>query len=104
MKAISKNLLLRLSPSDFKKLEKLSAKNEMKWNEFIRTIIQLHFIAEFGINKTGKIELGGYGITLPMEMLEEMGNKIADSFSNFDFEKLSTEIKIKPMKRNYVAK
>lgn len=104
MKAVSKNLLLRLSLTDFKKLEKLSAKNKMKCNEFIRMIIQLHFVAEFGINETGKIELGGYGITLPMEMLEEMGNKIAETFSNFDFEKLSAEVKIKPMKRNYVAK
>ena len=104
MKAISKNLLLRLSPADFKKLEKLSAKNEMKWNEYIRTLIQLHFIAELGIPEKGKIELGGYGITLPIEMLEEMGTKIADCFSNFDFEKLSAEIKIKPSQRNYVAK
>ena len=97
----NKSLLLRLSPNDLKKLETLSAKNQMKCAEYIRTLIQLHFIAELGIPEKGKIELGGYGLTLPMEMLEEMGQKIADSFSNFDFEKLSEGIKIKPSERNY---
>ena len=52
----------------------------------------------------GEIEIGGYGLTFPPEILEDFSNRLAESFKDFDFQSLEDKIKIKPTERNYKAK
>ena len=96
-----KKLILTLSHIDHNKLIELSEDANMKANEFIRTLIQITYIANKGIDKKGYIEIGGYGITFPPEILEEFSNKLADSFKDFDFESFEKKVKIKPSPRQY---
>jgi hypothetical protein len=99
-----KSLLLTFSQIDYDKLLELSEDANMKANEFIRTLIQITYIANKGMDAKGYIEIGGYGLTFPPEILEDFSNKLAESFKDFDFESLESKIKIKPTERNYKAK
>jgi len=100
----NKSLLFTLSQIDYKKLLELASDSNMKPNEFLRTLIQITYIANKGMDKNGYIEIGGYGLTFPPEILEDFSNKLAESFKDFDFESLESKIKIKPTERNYKAK
>jgi len=99
-----KQLLLNFSQTDYHKLQQLSIDANMKEGEFIRTLIQITYIANKGMDTKGKIEIGGYGITFPPEILEEFSSKLAESFKDFDFEALEKKIEIKPSHRHYRPK
>lgn len=100
----NKSLLFTLSQIDYKKLLELSYESNMKPNEFLRTLIQITYVANKGMDAKGQIEIGGYGLTFPPEILEDFSNRLAESFKDFDFQSLEDKIKIKPTERNYKAK
>ena len=100
----SRALTLTISDIDYKKLLELSNEANMKTNEFLRTLIQVTYVASKGLDTNGKIEIGGYGITFPPDVLEEFSNRIAESFKNFDFEDFEKKVEIKPSERNYRPK
>lgn len=100
----TKSLILTLSKIDYDKLLELSNDSNMKTNEFLRTLIQITYIANKGMDKNGKIEIGGYGLTFPPEIMEDFSNRLAESFKDFDFESLEDKILVKPSQRNYRTK
>lgn len=98
------SIILPLSLSDHKKLTEMSNESNMKVSEFLRTLIQITYIAHKGPDKKGHIEIGGYGLTFPPEILEEFSNRMAESFKDFDFESMADKITIKQSKRLYKSK
>jgi hypothetical protein len=99
-----KAFICHFSQIDYDKLLELSEEANMKANEFLRTLVQITYIANKGIDSKGHIEIGGYGITFPPEILEEFSNKLAESFKDFDFESFEKKVKVRPSLRQYRPK
>jgi len=97
MQIKKKQLLINLSENDFNMLEELSQDANMSKSEFIKTIIQL-----IGVTKKiaesdripENIQIGGYGITFPMEVMQPFYDNLAQAFEKTDWEKIENSIQV----------
>ena len=97
MQIKKKQLLINLSENDFNMLDGLSKDANMSKSEFIKTIIQL-----IGVTKKiaqsdtipENIQIGGYGITFPMEVMQPFYDNIAQAFEKTDWEKIENSIEV----------
>jgi len=87
----TKSFNFALSQIDYKNLIELSNDSEMKPAEFLRTLIQVTYIAKQVQKEIQKkveitqIEIGGYGITFPKEFLQEFEKKLSTAFENINW-------------------
>lgn len=85
-----------LSDVDYKNLHTLANDLNMKPSEYLRTLIQVTWLANNSdkVLKNGSLEIGGYGITFPTEFLETFTNKLETAFSELDWNDLEDKITI----------
>jgi len=93
---------LCMSDNDYEHLQILASNANMKPSEYIRTLIQIMYITNI-YTKKRKLNIGGYGITLPFVHLNSFYNKLKNNFIKCDFDKLESKILITGQ-RNYVEK
>jgi len=97
MQVKKKQLLINLSENDFNMLEELSQDANMSKSEFIKTIIQLIGVTT-KISETDRIpeniQIGGYGITFPMEVMQPFYDNLAQAFEKTDWEKIENSIQV----------
>ena len=97
MKTKKKQLLINLSENDYNMLDELSLDSNMSKSEFIKTIIQL-----IGVTKKitqsdtipENIQIGGYGITFPMDVMQPFYDNLASAFEKTDWEKIENSIEV----------
>lgn len=104
MKVNKKQLLINLSENDYNMLEELSKDSNMSKSEFIKTIIQLigvtHKIAESD-RIPENIQIGGYGITFPMEVMQPFYDNLASAFEKTDWKIIENSIEVIETGRQY---
>lgn len=85
-----------LSDVDYKNLHTLANDLNMKPSEYLRTLIQVTWLANNSdkVLKNGSLEIGGYGITFPTEFLETFTNKLENAFSDLNWNELEDKITI----------
>ena len=97
MQVKKKQLLINLSVNDFNMLEELSQDAKMSKSEFIKTIIQLIGVTT-KIAETDRIpeniQIGGYGITFPMEVMQPFYDNLAQAFEKTDWKKIENSIEV----------
>ena len=95
MQIKKKQLLINLSENDYNMLDELSLDSNMSKSEFIKTIIQL-----IGVTKKiaesdripENIQIGGYGITFPMEVMQPFYDNLASAFEKTDWKEIENRI------------
>lgn len=104
MKVNKKQLLINLSENDYNMLEELSLHSNMSKSEFIKTIIQLigvtQKIAESDTIPEN-IQIGGYGITFPMEVMQPFYDNLASAFEKTDWKEIENSIEVLETGRQY---
>jgi uncharacterized protein (UPF0147 family) len=104
MQIKKKQLLINLSENDYNMLEELSQDSNMSKSEFLKTIIQLIGVTQ-QIAKTDRIpeniQIGGYGITFPPEVMQPFYDNIAQAFEKTDWEKIENSIEVLETGRQY---
>jgi hypothetical protein len=108
MKKKSRSFNFSLSELDYNHLHTLSNEHKMKPAEYLRTLIQVTWVASNSNPKNfldnGTLEIGGYGITFPPEFLQEFAQTLEQTFKKFDWNELEDKITITPGQRNYRPK
>jgi hypothetical protein len=104
MQIKKKQLLINLSENDFNMLDGLSKDANMSKSEFIKTIIQLIGVTQ-KIAETDRIpeniQIGGYGITFPMEVMQPFYENLSQAFEKTDWEKIANSIELLETDRIY---
>jgi hypothetical protein len=104
MQIKKKQLLINLSENDFNMLEELSQDANMSKSEFLKTIIQLIGVTQKIAETDGipeNIQIGGYGITFPPEVMQPFYDNIAQAFEKTDWEKIENSIEVLETGRQY---
>ena len=97
MQIKKKQLLINLSENDYNMLDELTLDSTMSKSEFIKTIIQL-----IGVTKKiaesdripENIQIGGYGITFPMEVMQPFYDNLASAFEKTDWKEIENRIEV----------
>lgn len=107
MQIKKKQLLINLSENDFNMLDGLSKDANMSKSEFLKTIIQLIGVTQ-QIAKTDtipeNIQIGGYGITFPMEVMQPFYDNIAQAFEKTDWKEIENSIEVLETGRQFNPK
>lgn len=97
MQIKKKQFKFSLSENDFNMLDGLAKDSNMSKSEFLKTIIQLIGVTQ-QIAETDRIpeniQIGGYGITFPMEVMQPFYDNLAQAFEKTDWEKIENSIEV----------
>ena len=97
MQIKKKQLLINLSENDFNMLDVLSKDANMSKSEFLKTIIQLIGVTQ-KIAESDRIpeniQIGGYGITFPMEVMQPFYDNLASAFEKTDWKEIENRIEV----------
>jgi len=97
MQIKKKQLLINLSENDFNMLDELSKNANMSKSEFIKTIIQLIGVTQKIADSDTipeNIQIGGYGITFPMEVMQPFYDNLASAFEKTDWKEIEKSIQV----------
>jgi hypothetical protein len=97
MQIKKKQFKFSLSENDFNMLDGLAKDSNMSKSEFLKTIIQLIGVTQ-QIAETDRIpeniQIGGYGITFPPEVMQPFYDNLAQAFEKTDWEKIENSIEV----------
>lgn len=97
MQIKKKQFKFSLSENDFNMLDGLAKDSNMSKSEFLKTIIQLIGVTQ-QIAETDtipeNIQIGGYGITFPKEVMQPFYDNLASAFEKTDWEKIENSIEV----------
>ena len=92
----TKSFNFSLSELDYNHLQKMAKELEIKPAEYLRTLIQVTWLAKNFDKETkdGTLHIGGYGITFPPEFLQDFAEKLENTFTEVDWDNLANKITI----------
>lgn len=94
---------LRLSDEEYNKLYELSKDQGFFMSEYLRNIININYLIKYidvdKVVKSGKLDIGGYGIEFSTEIINDFIRQMEETVKNVDWDKVMNSVKIKPNRR-----